>query len=357
MTERPEPTEVAAFARRPAAPVTIALGGDTMLGRLVGAALRSRRPETVWTPELLEVFHEADVAIVNLECCISERGEPWEPGRKPFHFRAPPRAVDALVAAGVRAVWLANNHALDFGPVALLDTFEHLQGAGIAWAGASSDLETARRGTTIRIGEVTIGLVGFADHPADFAARPDSPGIAFAALESGRPPEWLLGEVRSLASRCHVVIAGAHWGPNMNPSPLPHHPSVARALAEAGADALAGHSAHVFQPVEVVSDAAICYDLGDLLDDYQVDPVLRNDLGVLALLRPRERLQLVPLKLEFTQTTLAQGDDHTWVVERVVEGCRRRGTDVRVEGDRLSIPLARPAQTGPPPGRPAGDDS
>ncbi len=350
MTEGRLPRELAPFATGRDAPVTIALGGDAMLGRLVGAALRSRRPETVWTPELLEVFHEADVAIVNLECCISERGEPWEPGRKAFHFRAPPRAVDALVAAGVRAVWLANNHALDFGPAALLDTFEHLAGAGIAWAGAGPDLETARRGTTIRVGEVTIGLVGFADHPADFAARPDSPGIAFAPLDRGDPPEWLLDEIRSLAGRCDVVIAGPHWGPNMNPSPPPHHPSVARALAEAGADALAGHSAHVFQPVDVVSGAAICYDLGDLLDDYQVDPVLRNDLGVLGLLRPGEHLQLVPLKLEFTQTTLAQGDDHAWVVERVVDGCRRRGTDVHVEGNRLSIPLSGPGEAAPTPG-------
>ena len=333
--------EVGPFAAHRPAQVTIALGGDTMLGRLVGAALRSRPPHTIWTPELLEVFHEADVAIVNLECCISERGEPWEPGRKPFHFRAPPRAVEALAAAGIRAVWLANNHALDFGPTALLDTFEYLESAGIAWAGAGRNRETARSGTTIRVGEVAIGLVGFADHPADFAADRDSPGIAFTALDGERPPEWLVEEVRTLARRCDVVIAGPHWGPNMNPLPLPHHPAVARALVEAGADAVAGHSAHVFQPVDVLSGAAICYDLGDLLDDYQVDPLLRNDLGVLALLRPGECLQLVPLKLEFTQTTLAQGDDHAWVVERILDGCRSRGTEVRVEGDRLSIALSR----------------
>ncbi len=317
-----------------------------MLGRMVGQALRSRRPATVWTPELLGVFDEADVAIVNLECCISERGEPWEPGRKPFHFRAPPRALEALTAAGIRAVWLANNHALDFGPIALLDTFEHLERAGIAWTGAGVDLEMARRGTTIRVGGLTVGLVGFADHPADFAAGTDTPGIAYTALAREGPPGWLLDEVRALAKHCDVVIAGPHWGPNMNPSPLPHHPAVARALADAGADALAGHSAHVFQPVDVVSGAAICYDLGDLLDDYQVDPVLRNDLGLLALLRPRERLQLVPLKLDFAQTTLARGDDHAWVVERVVDGCRRRGTDVQLEGERLSIALTGPPSRG-----------
>ncbi|MER3412240.1 MAG: poly-gamma-glutamate biosynthesis protein, partial [Thermoleophilia bacterium] len=68
--------------------------------------------------------------------CISERGDPF-PGRV-FHFRAPPQAVEVLALLGVDCVTLANNHALDFGPQALLDTFSFLEEAGIAWVGAGS---------------------------------------------------------------------------------------------------------------------------------------------------------------------------------------------------------------------------
>jgi poly-gamma-glutamate capsule biosynthesis protein CapA/YwtB (metallophosphatase superfamily) len=111
---------------------TIALGGDVMLGRGVAGALAERPAANVWLPELRANSGEADVAGVNLECCISDGGEPWDPGEKRFHFRAPPRAVAALTAGGVRAVWLVDNHALDFGRQALADTLDHLARAGIA---------------------------------------------------------------------------------------------------------------------------------------------------------------------------------------------------------------------------------
>ena len=319
---------------------TIALGGDTMLGRLVGGALATRRPSSLWSPELLEVFSEADLAIVNLECCISERGSPWDPQRKPFHFRAPPAAVETLAAAGVQAVWLANNHALDYGPDALRDTFAHLAGAGIAWAGAGRGVAEARRGAEIHVGGRRIGLIGISDHPADFAAGPDRPGIALAALQGGRAPGWLLQEVRRLRARCDLVVVGVHWGPNMRAEPLPHHPAIARQLIAAGADALAGHSAHVFQAIELIGDRPVCYDLGDLLDDYAVDDELRNDLGILALWRPHERLELVPLKLEFCSTTIARGRNHAWIVRRLREAGRAVSCEPRLESGRLVFDLA-----------------
>src|SRR5215211_389628 len=112
--------------------VKLALAGDTMLGRGVAEALRSSPPETLVDEEVVAVAREADLFVLNLECCISERGRRRPDPAKLFFFRAPPAAVDLLRHLGVGCVTLANNHALDFGPEALLDTFEHLRGAGIA---------------------------------------------------------------------------------------------------------------------------------------------------------------------------------------------------------------------------------
>ena len=81
----------------------------------------------------------------NLECCISERGTHTTRLRgKAFFFRAPPAAVDALAAVGTSAVSLANNHALDYEAVALIDTLEHLATAEIAAAGAGPDRQRRR---------------------------------------------------------------------------------------------------------------------------------------------------------------------------------------------------------------------
>jgi poly-gamma-glutamate capsule biosynthesis protein CapA/YwtB (metallophosphatase superfamily) len=318
---------------------TIALGGDVMLGRGVGSALAEQPAAAVWSPELRDVFGEADIVIVNLECCISEGGEPWDPERKPFHFRATPRAVETLTAIGVRAVWLANNHALDFGRQALEDTLDHLARAGITVVGAGRDLAEARAGRIVEAGGARIGLVAFADHPSEFAAAPGTPGIAWADIAGGAPG-WIAEQVRRLSGTCEIVIGGPHWGPNMRTSPPPRHRKVAGDLVAAGLGALAGHSAHVVHGVERLDGAPICYDLGDLLDDYAVDPLLRNDLGMLALLRPGERLELVPLRLEFARTSLARGPDHAAIVELVMLASRAMGTDLRLEGERLILGLS-----------------
>ena len=115
----------------------LALAGDTMLGRGVALELEKRPPQALIAAEICELTRAADLCVLNLECCISDGGEPVP---KAFNFRAPPQAVETLVHIGVDCVTLANNHALDYGTEALLDTFAHLSEAGIRWAGAHDAL-------------------------------------------------------------------------------------------------------------------------------------------------------------------------------------------------------------------------
>src|SRR5687768_7503955 len=110
--------------------VTLALAGDTMLGRGVAERLREDPRAPLLHPALVEVAQSADVFVLNLECCVSERGDPIDVPGKPFFFRAPPVAAERLAEMGVDCVTLANNHVLDFGLDALADTLVHLAAAG-----------------------------------------------------------------------------------------------------------------------------------------------------------------------------------------------------------------------------------
>jgi len=307
--------------------VKLALAGDTMLGRGVAERITTNGPDSLFAPELVAAVREADLCVVNLECCISEHGAP-APARA-FHFRAPPAAAEALAHLGVDCVTLANNHALDFGPNALLDTFAHLESAGIAWVGAGPDLDLARAPAVLEAGGHRLGLVAVTDHPAAYAAAPGRPGVAFADLWR-RLPAWLPEAIRRLDA--DAILVAPHWGPNMVAEPVGHVRSAARALAEAGATLIAGHSAHVFQGVA----RRVLYDLGDFLTDYAADPELRNDLGLLFLVDlERNWLEAIPLRLEFAYTRLAEGDDLAWVQHRFYEACAAFGTEVVEEDGRL----------------------
>jgi poly-gamma-glutamate synthesis protein (capsule biosynthesis protein) len=85
----------------------------------------------------------------------------------------------------------------------------------------------------------------------------------------------------------------------------------------------------------------VLYDLGDFLDDYRVDPQLRNDLGLLFLVtldgRGPIRLEALPLKLEYCHTRLATGENAAWMRRRFRAACADLGTTVEEEAGRLLI--------------------
>lgn len=317
--------------------ITVALAGDTMLGRGVGERLHSEAPESLVGQDLVSTIKEADLFVLNLECCISDRGRPWSrrPG-KPFFFRAPPVAVRLLTHLGVDCVTLANNHALDFGEQALLDTLAHLDDAGIAHVGAGPHIQAARCPAVLQTRGSRMVVMGVSDHPDDFAAASDRPGIAYHDLHAGLP-EWLIRMVDESRSSGAAVLVTPHWGPNMASAPLAHIRNAASELVRAGASLVAGHSAHVFQGVE----DRILFDLGDFIDDYAVDPALRNDLGLLFLVTLDERgpirLEAVPLKLDYCYTSLAEGEDFRWIRERFRTACAELGTDVSQNDGRLVV--------------------
>jgi poly-gamma-glutamate capsule biosynthesis protein CapA/YwtB (metallophosphatase superfamily) len=316
--------------------VTLALAGDTMLGRGVAHTLATTPPEALVAPEVRAALSQADLVVLNLECCISERGRRWETPGKPFFFRAPPRAVELLVLLGTDCVTLANNHALDYGVEALADTLDHLAAAGIATVGAGTDLDQARRPALLTAARLRVAVLGVTDHPADFAAGPDRPGVAFADL--GRQvPGWLAELVLEARAQADITLITPHWGPNMTAAPVRHVRRAAAALVDAGATLIAGHSAHVPHGVA----GRVLYDLGDFLDDYRVDPRLRNDLGLLFLVTLDAagplRLEAIPLKLEFCHTRLAAGEDAAWMRRRFRSACASLDTSVAEGADTRLI--------------------
>ena len=303
-----------------------------MLGRGVAQRLRQQGPRSLFAEEVVAAVHEADVALANLECCISTRGRPAD---KLFVFRAPPLAVDALVNLGVTAVTLANNHSLDFGTDALMDTLGHLDAAGIAHVGAGVDLELARRPIMLETAAGRLRVVAFTDHPAEFAAAANRPGVAFADLDQDERPDWLR-ELLSDSDTAPLMVT-AHWGPNMQATPIAHVHDAATWLLHAGATLVAGHSAHVFQGIV----SRCIYDLGDFVDDYARDTELRNDWGVLVLVtfddaRP-VRVEVIPLELEYCFTKLATSAALEQIARRFTAACRAMGTHVARVGDRLVI--------------------
>ena len=119
--------------------------------------------------------------------------------------------------------------------------------------------------------------------------------------------------------------------------PQPEVRRAAGSLARMGATLIAGHSAHVFHGVA----GRVLFDLGDFVDDYRVDPTLRNDLGLLWFVELDDgnvvSVEALPLKLDYCHTRIATGDDAAWITRRLAGACARFGGSVSERSGRLVV--------------------
>lgn len=324
--------------------VTLALMGDVMLGRGVNDEIPRRSPEAFWG-DVLPLLRSADAAIANLECAITRHARPWGRTPKVFHFRADPAAVEVLAAGNVRVVSLANNHSLDFEEVGLLETLRHLDEAGISHAGAGRHEREALRPTMLNVGDVKVAMAALTDNEPPFAAGPDRPGTAYLDIAHDltglRRVEAQVASARQQGA--DLVILSLHWGPNMLTTPPPEFQAFARAAIERGVDLIHGHSAHVFQAIERHGKGLILYDTGDFLDDYAVDPEVRNDWSFLFLLELAEkrlhRLRLVPVRLTYAQVNRAKAGEFEAIRTRMRERCAPFRTALATTPEGLALSL------------------
>jgi hypothetical protein len=125
-----------------------------MLGRGVARVLALDPGAALFSSDVVEAVQEADLFLLNLECCISGRGTPGPDPRKPFFFRAPP-------------------------------TVRHLRAAGIAWVGAGADREEAQAAATFQRNGFRLGVTG---RRTSSTASSVGPSTTWATLSTTTPP-------------------------------------------------------------------------------------------------------------------------------------------------------------------------
>lgn len=323
----------------------LGLTGDVMLGRNVSDRWSEGPPTGVWG-STLERLDGLDGLFVNLECCVSDRGS-RRPART-YYFRADPDwAVPALDAGGVTWAGLANNHLLDYGPVALADTRDHLAGADIAHSGAGPDLSAAIDPAVVDVGGLTVAVLAFTDQSQSYGAGADSPGTAYARLEwTNRRTRRLVEEAmeRARSADPDLVIASLHWGPNWVTEPADAQRRFAHWLVDRGVDVVHGHSAHVIQGIELYQGRPILYDTGDFVDDYAVKPDLHNDRSFLFELQIEDgeaiALELIPVEIIDSAVHRASEDAADWLRERMRSLSSPFDTTLVRSGAGLRVPLS-----------------
>lgn len=242
--------------------ITLAAFGDVMLDRDVGQHFLST-PGDFTMPDIREALSDCDLVFANLENPVSGNGTAHAIQKPRVTFRAKPESLDVLDLLGVKFVSLGNNHMLDYGEAALIDTLKHLDERGIKRAGAGRDYSEANRPLLIEKNSVSLAFIShtLVYSASTLAATATSPGVADPSIKG------ILKSISTLTAQGHQVVVSLHWGIEYGFYPLPYQRAYAHKMIDAGAALILGHGPHYPQGVEDYGRGLIFYSLGNFIFD------------------------------------------------------------------------------------------
>ncbi|MPZ45592.1 MAG: CapA family protein [Betaproteobacteria bacterium] len=260
--------------------VTLMAGGD--IGPVVGPTAR-------FAELIAPVLQQADIRFGQCERTYSKRG--WEP-----HFsngptgqltRLDPELAEVWKASDMDVISVASNHAMDWGPEALLDTIELFRGMGKQVCGGGANAEEARRPVIVERNGIRIAFLAYCSVLRDGqAAIGSKAGIApvrahtYYAPEEfqpGTPPKIITepyeedvkameDDIRRTKQQADVVILSIHWGLRHVPKTIcTYQTPVAHAAIDAGCDLILGHHAHSIKAIEVYKGKVCFYSIGNFM--------------------------------------------------------------------------------------------
>lgn len=178
-------------------------------------------------------------------------------------MRAHPRVLP-LIRKYFNAVSLANNHTGDYGPQALSNMLDLLDGAGIKYFGAGKEIRSAHEPIIFDIKDKRIAILGYNIFlPRSFEALDDRPGTAWG------DDDYIIADIQN-AKKVHkadIVITYPHWGWEGEKQASADQVRLAHLMIDSGADAVVGGHPHVTQNIENYKGKPIFYSLGNFVFD------------------------------------------------------------------------------------------
>jgi len=281
------------------------------------------------------VLDAPDILFANLEGPYSEQPHPAPSAS----LQVIPGAHNLAVygPAGFDVVSMANNHIVDAGHAAMLDTARRLREQGVATCGAGENLSEARAPAILRAGDFKVAFLAYASFfPYGYEARAGVPGLAPMRAYNhyhnpypnyqapGIPPRIetipdqtdlknLREDITKAREQADLVVASFHWGDIMKPFHLTDHETrTARFCIDVGADIVVGHHHHILRGMEWYAGKPIFYGLGHFVFDCraEIPPEIYEMLGDDADnpdfygIAPRAGWPLLPLHADSRMTAL-----------------------------------------------------
>ena len=272
--------------------VQMVLVGDIMLSRAIGRISADKNDFTAPFVATADALRSADIAFGNLESPISAGGAQ---SGSTYSFRANPRTVEGLVAAGFDVLSVANNHIWDYGRDAFNDTLSILKKNGITPVGGGETYGEAHSPKIITVGKTRVAFLAYTNLlPARLGEEAAAPVVA-------RYDDNILKTDIAVAREvADVVVVSFHWGEEYQTKHNTAQERVARLAIDAGANLVIGHHPHVVQEAEEYNGGYIAYSLGNFVFDQNFSEDTKRGLALFVTLRNGALADVTTRNIAFT---------------------------------------------------------
>ena len=228
----------------------------------------------------------ADLRFAQVERVYSDRGA-LQVHSGGSHSRVQPHMASVFDDCGFDVLSVASNHAMDWGPEAMLDTVELFRRKGKHVVGAGRNLREARLPAVVERNGVRVAFLAYCSVLREgYAAGATTPGIAPlrartyyepAEYQAGVPPkvvtvpyeedvEGMMEDIAAAKKSAHAVVVSLHWGIHFIPRMIAdYQTTAAKAAFAAGADLILGHHAHVPKAIGVYGGKVCFYSLSNFI--------------------------------------------------------------------------------------------
>ncbi len=301
--------------------------GDIMLDRSVGDRIAANGCASI-IEQVTDHLRQGDIVFGNLECPLSTVG-PHQP-REACVFRADPKTVKVLTLGGFDIVSLANNHALNSGRAALLQTLDHLERAGIAYVGAARTKAHGSDPTFITVRDIRVGFLAYTDLSFNCGS--------YSKVD--RDLTRLCQQIKQAKNNCSLLIVSYHWGEEYRREPTSRQIEVAHASIEAGADVVLGHHPHVLEGIELYQNRPIIYSMGNFIFDQRSGERMESGIFDLYYTEGKGwRVEMTPVWIPWSRLgpEYATGEKRDRIAQRMQKLSTQLGTVVRITDGVISV--------------------
>lgn len=223
--------------------------------------------------DVASVFADADISLLNFEGNVC--GAPYGSATS----SAPQKMLDALRAAGVDLLQMANSQSVTNGMNGLISTLGNVRASGLEPVGAFASVEEFKKSKGYTICEVSGIKIAF----VSFTKGMDGRGMPignedcvnllytdYSTTYQNIDTEGITKILKSVASeKPDLTIALLHWGSEYNEAISSTQKSIAKLMQKEGVDAIIGTHSHLVQEIsyDETTGQFVAYSLGDFFGD------------------------------------------------------------------------------------------